>query len=310
MIYMTIETAILGQMRIKNVVYVFLVGLLLFGASLGAYYLIRFPKTQTINTLTQAQSQIAIIRLSLVSHRSAITQYVGLNPKLAIFSNEQPQILNSIETSLIEAGEQVSQATKLESSLLVYSDVKGLIAEKNVQLDVFNERVNKVVHSQKEMMKLIKSINSALTKFYEYNPVMNLSNFEMGEDIELSKEAMALTIDGMKQAAGNFEKLDISTAESQEFLEELDSILVILDRISSALEAGDVASSEKWKSEFIKEYFMLKKEAFDIELSVFKSDQAVNNLREVTNIIRGLEEIEGELEEALEEVLGRGIGPI
>jgi hypothetical protein len=271
--------------------------LLLFLVS-GIYYLFQLPQIKSQKALIAARSKVAGTRLLLVDHRGVVTQYIGLNPHLVIFPFERRQLLQRLDESISEMEKVLQEEFEFERSVFVQSRVKEVLSDKDKEYQNIREKASDMVETQKKMIEVLGSIDNQFGKIYEYEPLQNLGDLSFAEDVEFGKEAIVTTKRGINDAAEGFRELDINTLESREFFETVSQINTTLDTITDNLDSGEIDKAENLKILFINEYPSIKEAAFNIELSIFESDTAVESLKELTRTIAELEGLEQRLKEA------------
>src|SRR3989344_1060817 len=215
------------------------------------YFLFLRPRTILVRNLVKLQSELSKNRGGLAENRIFIVEFARLDPKDPNFLFKKEQALGIIQRTNKEGLERVKEAKT--GDLLIRGE-----SGNTSKIPTFPPRGRASV-GMADSLDVVSQKEELIARS------------------EAAIKGLSRISAGLKEQTG-----DLSTDSVQN---EIDKTVESLSVFINLLKNGDYQGAKDERSEISNQFQRLKEEAFELELSVIKSDGTVKLLTDETNLI-------------------------
>ncbi len=283
-----------GKILLKSIAYFICIFLLI---SLIYFLFLLKPALDSAKSLSEAEVKISTQQFILQQNKTAHLGLLQLDIKSPQFTVNQQNLTESLDNS--EAIILNSQNKSELKSISGNKSTKVLLNEINKDLPSLNEKSIETVNRRQPFEEDYKKLNLIFGKIFEYNPSVDLANFN---DLESLGERAASAAKGLNGISDELKKEKLKGELTVQFDNEINKEVLILEQLSMVTKNNNTARAKTLANSFISEYPKLKMEAKKILDSPLKSLTALTILTDETNLILNYEYLNNKINKAQQNI--------
>lgn len=275
--FLLLSVTICLMHRLKVFIKWLLLTLLTAGVLLAGYYfLILKPRLALPKALLESQQILGEFHEVLLQNRIALTELTRLDPSTSDFFDEKQRSLtrlNETNQAALKLANNPPPLPKKTTNEL--NDLKKAYPS-------LTQQTKTLLELQQSLIKKLNLTHELLENIYRYDPVVDLEDLDINNPTD--KEELTSRLNAALEGLDNI-KSGLRTIEgSDDLIAEISQIQSLIDQLKSKLEKNQDSATET-RSELVTKFIALKKSCLEKELTLVKSEDSIDFITRLTNLI-------------------------
>ena len=251
------------------------------------FFFLLWPKVASIKKVGEVKTNLEEARLTLSENKILFYRYLTFDPTSLTFYEDKETLMIQLQEAQKKSDEYFSKSPKkIGSGIFATNGTRKIVSEINEANPVVYEKAKASLKDQKKIAEELTAYDKTYGKLLEYQPILDLSNFE-NKDMTLERAETAVVEITKIKVRINSSEVGGKEAVSK----EIDNALSSLEAFKSALQSGNDTLAVARLNALENAYKKLKSRAFETQTGVVKSESSLAALAYEDEALTQLEDL-------------------